>query len=77
MTKKKASEVTVAKRVDKLKIEALSQLSLDGVYYSRDNIRWYPKGNTLSQVIGFTSIDNIGTTGLEKYYNKALIWTAE
>ena len=72
MTKKKASEVTVAKRVDKIKIEALSQLSLDGVYYSRDNIRQYPKGNTLSQVIGFTSIDNVGTTGLEKYYNEYL-----
>ena len=75
MTKKKASEVTVAKRVDKATIEALSKLSLDGVYYSRDNIRQYPKGDTLSQVIGFTSIDNVGTTGLEKYYNDYLSGT--
>ncbi len=75
MTKKKASEVTVAKRVDKATIEALSKLSLDGVYYSRDNIRQYPKGNTLSQVIGFTSIDNVGTTGLEKYYDDYLSGT--
>ena len=72
MTKKKASEVTLARRVEKTKIEALSQLSLDGVYYARDNIRQYPKGNTLSQVIGFTSIDNVGTTGVEKYYDQYL-----
>ena len=72
MTKKKASEVTLARRVDKTKIEALSQLSLDGVYYARDNVRQYPKGNTLSQVIGFTSIDSVGTTGIEKYYDSFL-----
>ncbi|MBE7068602.1 MAG: stage V sporulation protein D [Clostridiales bacterium] len=72
LTKKKASEVTMAKRVSKEKIQALSALSLDGVYYSRDNIRYYPKADALCQVLGFTSIDNTGTTGLEKYYEKYL-----
>ena len=72
LTKKKASEITVAKRVSKEKVQALSALTLDGVYYSRDNIRSYPKLNALCQVIGFTSIDNTGTTGLEKYYEKYL-----
>ena len=72
LTKKKASEITVAKKVDKSKIEALAQLSLDGVYYSRDNVRFYPKGDALCQVLGFTSSDNAGTTGLEKYYEKYL-----
>ncbi len=72
LTKKKASEITVAKKVDKSKITALSQLSLDGVYYSRDNIRFYPKGDALCQVLGFTSSDNVGTTGVEKYYEEYL-----
>ena len=72
LTKKKASEITVAKRVGKEKVQALSALTLDGVYYSRDNIRSYPKLDALCQVIGFTSIDNTGTTGLEKYYEKYL-----
>ena len=72
LTKKKASEVTVAKRLEKEKIEALAQKNLDGVYYSRDNIRVYPKGDALCQVLGFTSVDNIGTTGIEKYYEKYL-----
>lgn len=72
LTKKKASEVTIAKKLDKALIENLAELSLDGVYYSRDNIRVYPKEDALCQVVGFTSTDNVGTTGLEKYYDEYL-----
>ena len=72
LTKKKASEVTIAKKVDKEKIEKLSQISLDGVYYSRDNLRYYPRSDALCQVLGFTSSDNNGTTGVEKYYDEYL-----
>ena len=53
-------------------MEKLSEISLDGVYYSRDNVRYYPKGDALCQVLGFTSSDNVGTTGIEKYYEKYL-----
>lgn len=72
LTKKKASEVTIAKKVSKREITKLSELSLDGVYYSRDNIRYYPKGEALCQVLGFTSSDNVGTTGIERYYESYL-----
>ena len=72
LTGKKASEITIAKKIEKSGIEKLSALSLDGVYYSRDNIRYYPKGDALCQVLGFTSSDNVGTTGIEKYYEKYL-----
>ena len=72
LTGKKASEITIAKRVDKSAVESLAQLSLDGIYYSRDNVRYYPKGDALCQVLGFTSTDNVGTTGVEKYYEKYL-----
>ncbi len=72
LTKKKASEVTIAKKVDKSSVEKISALALDGVYYSRDNNRYYPKGDTLCQVVGFTSSDNVGTTGVEKYYEEYL-----
>ncbi len=72
LTKKKASEVTVAKKVGKEEVKKIVDLSLDGVYYSRDNIRYYPKGDSLCQVLGFTSADNSGTTGVERYYDKYL-----
>lgn len=72
LTKVKASEVTVAKRIEKSAIADLTAQGLDGVYYSRDNLRYYPQGQTLCQVLGFTSSDNHGTTGLEKYYEQYL-----
>ncbi len=72
LTKKKVSEITVAKKIDKEKINLLSKQNVAGVYYSRDNIRFYPKSSALCQVLGFTSADNVGTTGLEKYYDKYL-----
>ncbi len=72
LTKKKASEITVAKRVNQSTVQALAQTNLDGVYYSRDNLRYYPKADALCQVLGFTSTDNIGTTGVEKYYEEYL-----
>ena len=68
----KASEVTVARKIKKSSIATLAEDGLDGVYYSRDNLRSYPYGDTLCQVLGFTSSDNVGTTGLEKYYDKYL-----
>ncbi len=72
LTKKKASEVTIAKKVGKAEIEKLTAQPIDGVYYSRDNVRYYPKKDSLCQVLGFTSSDNVGTTGLEKYYEQYL-----
>ncbi len=72
LTKKKASEITVAKRVSKEAVENLASQAVEGVYYSRDNIRVYPKGDALCQVLGFTSVDNVGTTGVEKYYEEYL-----
>ncbi len=72
LTGKKASEITIARRVEKSAVENLAQLSLDGVYYSRDNVRYYPKGDALCQVLGFTSTDSVGTTGVEKYYEEYL-----
>ncbi len=72
LTKKKASEITVAKKIGKEGVENLLKTPMDGVYYSRDNLRYYPKRNTLCQVIGFTSADSVGATGIEKYYQEYL-----
>jgi stage V sporulation protein D (sporulation-specific penicillin-binding protein) len=71
----KASEITVARHIDKSAVEKLAAEPIEGVYYSRDNTRVYPKGDALCQVLGFTSADNTGTTGLEKYYDKYLAGT--
>lgn len=72
LNKVRASEITVAKKIEKEKAEALEREEIEGVYYSRDNSRYYPHGETLCQTLGFTSSDGVGTTGLEKYYDSYL-----
>ncbi|MBQ9081280.1 MAG: stage V sporulation protein D [Clostridia bacterium] len=72
MTSGHVSEITVAKKVKKEAIERLCAYDLDGVYFSRDNTRVYSYYELLCKVLGFTSSDNSGTTGVEKYYEKYL-----
>ena len=67
-----SSEVTVKKQVSKQKIDKLLEYNYEGVYYSRDNSRVYPYGELLSTVLGFTSTDGKGQSGLELYYDKYL-----
>lgn len=74
LTKTTSSEVTIKKHIDKEKIDKLLTYSdfVSGVYYSRDNTRVYPYGEFLSQVLGFTSTDGKGQSGLELYYDDLL-----
>lgn len=68
----KVSEITVARQVEKEKIEKIAAYGLNGVYYARDNSRTYAYNDALCQVIGFTSNDGTGLSGIEKYYQKIL-----
>ena len=69
---KSASEVLIKMQVEGELAEEIYKLGLDGVYLAENSNRYYPYGNLLSQVIGFTSIDNEGQTGIEAYYNSLL-----
>ncbi len=67
-----SSEITIKKQVDKSAVSRLINADLSGVYYSRDNSRVYPYNEFLSAVLGFTSVDGKGQSGLELYYDKYL-----
>ncbi len=67
-----SSEVTIKKQVSKDAISSLLNANLSGVYYSRDNSRVYPYNEFLTAVMGFTSTDGKGQSGLELYYDKYL-----
>lgn len=69
---KKVSEVTVATKVTKEQMSTLFDMGFDGLYYSEDNFRYYPYGDFMTQVLGFTGADGNGQTGLEAYYDKYL-----
>ena len=68
----KVSEITVARQVTRESIEKLVSYDLPGVYYSRDNTRQYTYNEALCQVLGFTSNDGMGLSGIEKYYDNIL-----
>ncbi len=67
-----SSEITVRKQVEKEKIDKLLEYNFNGLYVSRDNSRIYPYNQLLSTVLGFTSSDGKGQSGLELYYDKYL-----
>ena len=63
------SEIVLVKRTDKTAVQSIEGLDLAGVYYSRDDARFYPHGALACQVLGFTSYDGAGASGLEQFYN--------
>ncbi|MBR7162696.1 MAG: peptidoglycan glycosyltransferase [Clostridia bacterium] len=69
---KRVSEVTIATKVTKEQMDQLFSADIDGVYYSEDNFRYYPNGDFMTQVLGFTGADGFGQTGIESYYDKYL-----
>ena len=50
----------------------ISLLNLEGVYLLQDSKRYYPYGTLLSNVLGFSGVDNQGLAGVEAYYNEYL-----
>ena len=72
LTDKSKSEISVVRHAEKSVVEKIEGKNLDGVYYARDNTRIYPYGDLACQLIGFTSFDQSGSTGVEQYYNKYL-----
>lgn len=66
------SEVLVKQKVDETLSKKVIAAGLTGVVLSENSARYYPYGNLLTQVLGYTTIDNIGQSGLEEYYDKYL-----
>lgn len=69
---KKVSENLIKLQISQSDAIKIYKSNLDGVYLSENSSRYYPYGNFLSQVLGYTTIDNIGQSGLELYYDKYL-----
>lgn len=51
---------------------AIQDAQIKGVVLVQDSKRYYPNGNYLAQVLGFTGIDNQGLAGLELEYDEYL-----
>lgn len=76
-TFKKVTNITISEVLIKLQLDDVSakkiiDANLKGVLLSENNKRYYPYGDLLTQVLGFTTIDNVGQSGIELYADKYL-----
>jgi stage V sporulation protein D (sporulation-specific penicillin-binding protein) len=69
---KNVSEVLIKLQVDQVKALQIISTNTAGIYLSVNNSRFYPYDDLLCQVLGYTTIDGVGQSGLEAYYNKYL-----
>ena len=54
----------------------ISENKIVGVHLEPDSMRYYPYGTLAAQLLGFTNTENVGSEGLESYYNGLLEGTA-
>lgn len=72
----------LAKRKEYEQIQGLMELIgeegslVKGIWFEEEYKRSYPGGSLACDVIGFTTNDNVGSYGLEEYYNDVLSGTA-
>lgn len=71
-TKTNYAEVTIKRHLSDTEISGIEALSYEGILLVDDKKRYYPKGNTLAQVLGSTAVDGTGREGLELKYDKYL-----
>ena len=69
---KSYSESLIKLQVDSVQANKLIAEDMAGVVLSENTKRYYPYGNMLSQVLGFTTVDNVGQSGIEATYDKYL-----
>ena len=63
-------------RVDRAMADAVRDFceanGITGIRINQDSKRWYPQGEFLASVLGFTNVDNAGVSGLELKYDDLL-----
>lgn len=72
ISKSTVSEVLIKMQIDQELAEEIISSDISGIFLSENVTRYYPYGDLLTQVLGFSSIDNVGQAGLEAYFNESL-----
>ncbi|MGM0502605.1 MAG: stage V sporulation protein D [Bacillota bacterium] len=69
---KNDSAVYVQRKITEEQTKEIQNLDLDGVYFTEESKRFYPKGDLASHLLGFAGIDSQGLQGLEYSYDRYL-----
>lgn len=66
------SFVWIARKLDPEKVERIQALNLRGVYFQKENRRFYPKRELAAHVLGYVDIDDHGLGGIEYQFEQQL-----
>ncbi|MFQ5816336.1 MAG: penicillin-binding protein [Terriglobia bacterium] len=55
----------IARKLDAHQVERIRALQLKGIYFQRENKRFYPKRELAAHVLGFVGLDGNGLAGIE------------
>ncbi len=81
LVREQAADTTKRYKVVKRRVEEeeaqkvrdfINSTGAAGVHLEPDSKRYYPYGSLCAQVLGFTNTDNVGSEGLEQYYDEIL-----
>ena len=73
---RRSNDCLLRYRVDRQTADAVRDFceanGITGIRIQQDSKRWYPQGEFLASVLGFTNVDNAGVSGLELKYDDLL-----
>jgi stage V sporulation protein D (sporulation-specific penicillin-binding protein) len=72
ITSEGMQQVFIKRQVDKDTANLIRELNIPGVGFAVDTKRYYPNGDLLTSVLGFTTTDGVGLEGIEAKYDKYL-----
>lgn len=64
--------VIIKRRLEYDVAEKIKNLSLDGIYLTDEEVRYYPEGSLASQVLGYVDNEGKGNYGLEQFFEEEL-----
>ena len=73
--KKDKKFIYIKRRIPPYIADSVRALNIKGVEFRKEFKRYYPAGETVSQLIGFTDAEDIGKEGIESTYDKWLSGT--
>lgn len=64
--------VFIKRRINPTLAQEAMDLKIPGLYTKREYRRYYPSGEVMAHLVGFTNVDDSGQEGVELAYNKSL-----
>lgn len=62
----------IARKLPPEKVDSINALNLKGVYFQKENQRFYPKRDLAAHVLGFVDLDEKGQAGIEYQFDKQI-----